>query len=184
MNPALRQAADRLLRPGTRSRAALGAIFDQVVVPLSGGSPPGLRRGGGAPAADVPVVLVLVLGADEVAAAAISRRVAEAQWATGGFTPVFVVDRPVLPVLRRAGYAVELLPPTADLSDLPERVVELRRTYATDTVLVVPVGGQEALDLGVLAGATRSLRHSVPLPRRLRGSLRRFEQWYDRDALG
>ena len=174
MNRRLRALVDRALRPGTPARAAVSTVFDHVVMPLTPGPPVGLTGGPGRGGPDDPAVLVLLLGADDETAA---RRAAELAVARRevDVTPVFVVDTPVLATLRRAGYAVELLPPGA-----PRRaaaLLECRRTYGTDAVLVL--GGGPALDPAVLAGLVAPLRRPPRVPDRVGAALRRFERWYD-----
>jgi hypothetical protein len=185
MRAGLRSRLDRLVRPGSKGRAVLGATLDKVVLPAVGGAPPGLKHGVAAPdqqGDDAPVVLVVLLGADDDAAAAAARWVAEEQWLAPAFVPVFVVDRPVMPVLRRAGYVVELVAP-GSAQDLTERLVECRRSYATDRVVVVSGSpGTPDLPRGVVAAMVTARPHGVPLPGSVTRALRRFERWYDRSA--
>lgn len=58
---------------------------------------------------NLPVVLVIVIGADETTAADVVNRVAGIQRQTAGFRPVFIADAPVLSAARRYRYPAELL---------------------------------------------------------------------------
>lgn len=173
MNRRLRGALDRLLRPGSPARAAVSRVFDHAVMPLTPGPPVGLRRGAGRSPSDAPAVLLVLRGADDASTALRLAELAQAQ-AGVDITPVVVVDAPVLAAVRRAGYAVELLPP--DPRPRAEAIVELRRTYGTDAVLVLDAG--RPLDVGLLAGLAAPLPRP-PVPATLGRALRRFERWYD-----
>lgn len=169
----MRRVAARLLRPGSPVRSAAALVVDRLVVPLSGGAPPGLRRGTGMPPGDHPVLLVVLLGGDEADVERLLATVRQAQLAHGRFTPVFVLDTLAWGPVRRAGYALEHLPGGA--AEAPWRMRELRRTYDTGAVLVVAAAGTGALSVGHVLGAAPEGRGGGPL-RRL---ARRLEAWVD-----
>ena len=80
------------------------------------------------------------------------------------FRPVFLVSGDALPVVRRAGHAVELLPDSADLADeaaarrhRARRVVAMTDHYRAWLVLDVPMSQRAAL-----APAQRELLEALP----------------------
>lgn len=114
------------------ARRAAGPVLHRLAT-LAGGPPPGLRRGAGRPPADVPVLAVVLLGADEESVEGVLLAVERAQGAGSDFTPVFLVDEPVLAPFRRAGYVVELVGPAG----LEEAVREVRLSYSCAAVVAV-----------------------------------------------
>lgn len=137
---------------------------------LAGGPPPGLRRGRALAPSDVPTVVVVLVGAEDASAAAVLEHVARAQWATDAFTPVFVVDAPVLAPFRRAGYVAELVGPAGRGA----AVAEARRSYAADLVVVVDPSSRAGLDW--LESALLDVDPTAPGPlERGRRLLRRVE---------
>jgi hypothetical protein len=58
---------------------------------------------------DLPVVLVVVIGASETAAGEVVKDVADIQARTAGFRPVFVADTAALGAARKYRYPAELL---------------------------------------------------------------------------
>ncbi|WP_299034323.1 hypothetical protein [uncultured Pseudokineococcus sp.] len=128
-------------QPPALVRRAAGPVLYRLAR-LAGGPPPGLRRGRDFAPADLPTVVVVVAGADEGSCAEVLDAVSRAQWASDAFTPVFVVDAPVLSPFRRAGYVVELAGP----GGLGAAVAEARRSYAADLVVVAGGRGPEAAD--------------------------------------
>ncbi|MEJ5866213.1 hypothetical protein WDV85_00495 [Pseudokineococcus sp. 5B2Z-1] len=117
-------------------RAQVGRALDPVVAALArlgGGAPPGLRRGAGAAPADVPVVVVHLRAGVEEDADGVLAAVTAARRAGETFTPVLLLERPVLAPYRRAGYAVELVGPPGVAAAREEAV----RTYAAAAVVEV-----------------------------------------------
>ncbi len=159
-----------LSAPGNPVRRLLAAGVGRLVVPLTGGPPPGLRRGRDVPRREAPVVLV-VLPAGPEPLDALLAGLARAVAAPGSPTPVLVLDHEGWPVVRRAGFALEQR--FADPSRQGRHLDELRRTYGTDAVVQVDPADPAAAVAAVLGAPVR------PLPR-LRAPLRRIEGWADR----
>lgn len=168
----------RVTGPGSPLRAAAARVVDHVVVPVAGGPPPGLRRGRDLPRGDGgPVAVVVLVGEDPDVCDALLRRLRAVQTEPGGetLTPVVVADPALWPRVRQAGYVVEHLPAEPDRRR--HQVGELRRTYDTDTVLVVAgPAAVDALDAALLLGAVAPRR---PRPGAVRRLMRRLEARFD-----
>jgi len=144
----------------TAARASVGRLVDPLHAALAragGGAPPGLRRGDGAPVADVPVVVVHLRPGAEQRPDAVLDVVTRARSAAEAFTPVLLVERPALAPLRRGGYVVELVTPRGVAATLEE----LRRTYAVVAVVAV-----QPTDLDHPGAVEARLRGAVPPPAR------------------
>ncbi|RJK95337.1 hypothetical protein [Vallicoccus soli] len=178
MSGAVRAAADRLLAPGTRSRAVAGALIDKVVAPLAGDPAPGLR---GASDDGERVVLVLVRGATADRVAEVVERVQEARRVLGGFVPVLLVDGRAFVPVRRAGLVAEQVP--AGGPALADALAERRRTYGTDLVVVVGEGAP-APDVALLDGLLRPVPRGPRAPAPVRRLARRLERAFDRPGPG
>jgi hypothetical protein len=136
--PALR-ILGALARAGTPAKVPAGAVVSDEV------------------AADLPVTLVVLLGADEEIAIQVGRTVAELQVRVGGFKPVFLVDQPVWAALRRFGYVVDHLVPQAEWERWPasgawsdylmHRLRDCRRDYGARTTVVLPADAAASRDL-------------------------------------
>lgn len=152
------------------ARRAAGPVLHRLAH-LAGGPPPGLRRGTEHEPADVPVLAVVLVGATAASVDAVLAAVVRAQREHEPFTPVFLVDEPLLAPFRRAGYVVELVGPAG----LAEAVREVRLSYSAAAVVAVdgasPQAAQRLPDL--LAG----LHPGPPAGRLARGRalLRRVE---------
>jgi hypothetical protein len=100
----------------------------------------------------LPVVLVVILGADSDTIEEVADEVARLQVATAGFRPVFVTEVPAFGVFRRYGYPAELLLPAdgwqgrETWNEYARRLVGLMfdAYRATAAVTVGPEGLDEA----------------------------------------
>lgn len=184
-------------------RRAVYAAVDPVATV---GTPAGLRAGRASPPGELaawPVVLVVLLGADEVAARTVAEALGRAQaQALGegcGLRPVFLVDQPVFAPLRRAGYAVEHLVPLQTwqarasaagswAAYAGERVQACRRSYRGAAVVCwrVAPGGADALAAADADALAAVVAASAPrtswLRRRARRALAALQRRLDRST--
>ncbi|MFW6090830.1 MAG: hypothetical protein ACODAF_03085 [Actinomycetota bacterium] len=151
--PGVQQARRRMLR-AVRGSPAMRSLIRQVYAvntesPVPVDVAPGNVLGGVGTEA-LPVVLVVVVGADTQTVEATVDEVARLQLLGAGFRPVFVTDTPAFAATRRYGYPVELLTEPVGSGDalrndrLRERLALLFATYrATASVALGPRGLDE-----------------------------------------
>lgn len=191
MSPNLRRVAERVLPEPVRGKAgpALGRTMDRLAVP-----PPGLKAGRGNRAVPGgPTVVVLLLGEACAATVADTVTALARDAATAGVRPVLVLDGPHFAPARRAGLAVDHVLSAREWSQrhpdrpypgyLAERMGQLRRDYATDHVVTLPVQGAAGLPEGRLGEIL-----VPPRPGRFRDGWQRlaarFEAAVDRPTSG
>lgn len=149
-------AVAQRLRGNELARKAFGRVFG---LGTGTGGPVFLDGGellGGEGIEDVPVALVVTIGADDLPA--VVEAVAQEQVLTAGFRPVFVIDSDDLAAPRRLGYPVEHVVPRQEwVGDelswreyLGRRLGELRKFYRA--AVVVEVHGTDDLGLTMLGG--------------------------------
>lgn len=152
--PGMQLTRRRMLR-AVRSSPAMRSLVRQVYAvdtasPVPVDVAPGNLLGGVGTEA-LPVVLVVVIGADTETVEVTVDEVARLQLLGAGFRPVFVTDTPAFAATRRYGYPVELLtgPPTGSVTGRDaawdeyarERVALLFATYrASASVTLGPDG--------------------------------------------
>lgn len=81
----------------------------------------------------MPVIAIVLVGTTAESAQGVLEGAVRAQRSGRAFTPVFLVDEPVLAPFRGAGYVAELVGPAG----LEEAVREVRLTYVCSGVLAV-----------------------------------------------
>lgn len=151
--PGAQPTRRRVLR-AVRGSSAMRSLIRQVYAvdtdsPVPVDVAPGTVLGGVGTEA-LPVVLVVVIGADADTVEATVDEVARLQLLGAGFRPVFVTDTPAFAATRRYGYPVELLPDPVGSGDtswnerVRERLALLFATYrATASVTLGPGGMDE-----------------------------------------
>jgi hypothetical protein len=173
----------------------LVTVADLVLVRWQAGPPTGLKAGrfvAAREADDLPVTLVVLHQADPETAAETVRVMTELQLLVGGFRPVFLVEQPVFPPIRRAGYAVEQLVPRAGWEKgLPAdawgdyvagRIAECRAAYDPDVTVIIPVGAAVDRDLlAALVGPAARRRRSRAVTA-VRRRYRRLLRWLDKPS--
>lgn len=153
--PGVRPMRRRLLR-ALRGSAAMRSLVRQVyAVDTASPVPVDVAPGnvlGGVGTEALPVVLVVMIGADAETVEATVDEVARLQLLGAGFRPVFVTDTPAFAATRQYGYPAELLsgPPEPNGPDglwaeyARERLALLFSTYrATASVTLGPGGLDE-----------------------------------------
>lgn len=137
-----------LARNSTTLRRAAQLIF---AVDSSATAPPDVAPGrvvGGVGTESLPVVLVVVIGADAATLNSVVDETARLQISTAGFRPVIVSDADALAHIRQYGYPAELLISRSEWSGPPswdeyarERLALLFATYRASAAVTVGADG-------------------------------------------
>lgn len=159
-NPTAERVGGRVagrVRDSRTAREVVSRVFD---LDLTVGGSVFLSAGrllGGQGLDNLPVVLVLLVGAADDDVPGLLERVAEEQVLTGGFRPVVVLDSDHFGAVRQYGWPVDFVVPERDWTDpdvawrdyLRERLRAMRRGYGA--VALVELTEPDGLGLEVLA---------------------------------
>lgn len=172
----------------------IASVTDRIVA-LPTGAPVGLR-GGLLSGDDLPVVLVVLLGADAAAVELLAQRLAGVQALVGGIRPVVLVDTPAFAPLRRRRFPAEYAIARSAWSASPAgeswpeylrgRIAECRATYDASVVVMCPEGNPPSVQLlaaavpEAAAAENRGAASGMPAP--ARRAARALQRWIDRSA--
>lgn len=159
-NPTAERVGGRVagrVRDSRTAREVVSRVFD---LDLTVGGSVFLSAGrllGGQGLDNLPVVLVLLVGAADDDVPELLEKVAQEQVLTGGFRPVVVLDSDHFGAVRQYGWPVDFVVPQGAWTDpdvawrdyLRERLRAMRRGYGA--VALVELGDPDGLGLDVLA---------------------------------